>query len=551
MSISEGDHFSIHFVKHTTVVAIECENGNKFNVPLNSAVHFGLLYDPYDNHSEAVKGYKFEKVSDILRMPKLPLVVRARKCHQGSNPESSIAANELLVLRRVRTKLMGRKELKLYSVTTGREKTLNDNCIGHFSTKPREVSMYIPEIVKHVPDVFPCKAVLFNIAGSAALPLPSKLSISAVTLMHSSINTSLVATSVLERDLENAKLLDIPIDLDILVRVVGTGEMEAWRLHKDTSYLYDNFNPANLCPYVSKATSQSAHETQSEFYVNVCPEQKEKYQGIKVTKPQAIQTPSHYQCPRPVGGSRRGAVENIYHSPDKRDSSHSLPDMDLKSDASVRLNRGGQGSHKSDAGVLVNPGRQSSHKRRTPGYSYVETNPVISARPMQPDDSSRIPAAADPSNSAQNFDITSDTAQGISSFGSTGSGGAVVERIENDSLSDGRRPESVFLDSVITEFQQISQELDSALVLESHELEAIEETDELCEQHDMKGFEDGDEEIGIVTPKLLPRFEISPSNMEASRCEIRQEAVTRNRKYLSQMDAAQVSIDAAKTSSVL
>lgn len=535
MSISEGDHFSIHFVKHTTVVAIECENGNKFNVPLNSAVHFGLLYDPYDNYSEAVKGYKFEKVSDILRMGKLPLVVRARKGHQGSNPESSIAANELLVVRKVRTKLMGRKELKLYSITTGKEKTLNDNCIGHFSTKPREVSMYLPEIVKHIPDVFPCKAVLFNVAGSAPLCLPSKLSIAAVTLMHSSINTSLVATSVLEQDLENAKLLDIPIDLDILVRVVGTSEMEAWRLHKDTSYLYNNFNPANLCPYVSKATSRSAHQAQSRFYMNVCPEQKE---GIKVTKPQTIETPSHYQCPRPVvGDSKCRAIENIHHPPDRRNSSPSLPDTD----------------HKSEASVCVSPSGQSSPRRRTPGYSYVETNPVISARPLQPDKSSnslRLPAAGDPSHCAQNFVITSDTAQSMSSFGSTGSGGAVVERIQNESLGDDRRPESMFLDDVITEFQQISQELDSALVQESCELEAIEEADNVQREHNEKGIENGGEETGVVPPKLPPRFKFSPSDTEANGCEMRQEVVTRNRKYLSQMDAAQVSRWPIETSSV-
>lgn len=268
--------------------------------------------------------------------------------------------------------------------------------------------------------------------------------------------------------------------------------------------------------------------------MNVCPEQKE---GIKVTKPRTIETPSHYQCPRPVGDSKCRAIENIYHPPDRRNSSPSLPDTD----------------HKSEASVCVSPSGQSSPRRRTPGYSYVDTNPVISARPLQPDKSSnslRLPAAGDPSHCAQNFVITSDTAQSMSSFGSTGSGGAVVERIQNESLGDDRRPESMFLDSVITEFQQISRELDSALVQESCELEAIEEADNVQREHNEKGIENGDEETGVVPPKLPPRFKFSPSDTEANGCEMRQEVVTRNRKYLSQMDAAQVSRWPIETSSV-
>ena len=520
MSISEGDHFSIHFVKHTTVVVLESPSKNRFNVPLNSAVLFGLLYNPNNNHSEALKGYKFDKVSDMLQRSTLPLVVRARKGHQDSNPGSSLAANELLVLKKVCTKLLGKKVLKVYSVTTGREKTLNENCIGHFSTKPRDVSMYLPEIVKHLPDAFPCKAVLFNTAESANV-VPSKLSLSVVTLLHSSINTSLVATSVLERDLENARLLDIPIDLDIQVRVVGTDEMEAWRLRKDTSYLFDNFNPARLCPYVSNPTSRSVHEMQSELYMNVRTNQEDRYRGIEVAKPQTFQVPSHYQCPRPVRDCNPQSTEIAPHSPDEKDALHSFPKFTIS---------------KASAGVTSNG--QGSHSRRSPGYDYVETNPTISARPIKPNgggaSSSRLPVATDPIRDAQKASITSDTAHNDCSFGSAGSGGAIVERTRAESLSDVRRPESVFLDTVITEFEQITQELDSALVMDSDEVQEINSKDSL---HLAK---EDNLEAGVQS-RAQPRFQFSPSPVVTEKCEASPDMMTKNRRLLSQMNTTLVS----------
>ena len=523
MSISEGDHFSIHFVKHTTVVVLESQNKNRFNVPLNSAVLFGLLYNPNNNHSEALKGYKFDKVSDMLQRGTLPLVFRARKGHQDSSPGSSIAANELLVLKKVCTKLFGKKVLKVYSVTTGREKTLNENCIGHFSTKPRDVSMYLPEIVKHLPDAFPCKAVLFNTAESASA-VPSKLSLSVVTLLHSSINTSLVATSVLERDLENARLLDIPIDLDIQVRVVGTDEMEAWRLRKDTSYLLDNFNPARLCPYVSNPTSRGVHEVQSELYMNVRMNQEDRYRGIEVAKPQTFQVPSHYQSPRSVGDSDPQSTKIVCHPSDGEDTLRSFPKFTLS---------------KASAGVTSS--EQGSHSRRSPGYDYVETNPTISARLIKPNggsgSSSRLPVAPDPITDAQKPSTTSDTAHSDSSFGSAGSGGAIVERTRAESLSDVRRPESMFLDTVITEFEQITQELDSALILESSELKEGEAIDS---QESLHLAKEDDLEAG-VQPQPQPRFQFSPSPVVTEKCEGSPDMMAKNRRFLSQMDTTLVS----------
>ena len=323
-SISDGDQFNVHFLKYTTIVAIEYENGSRFNVPLNSAIPFAILYNPHNNINEAMKGYRFDKVSDILQMGTLPSILWARKAYQGSTSDSSISANELLIVRKVRKQLLGKQQLKVYSLTTGKEKVLSANCAGNFSTKPRDVCLYLPEILKHLPDIFPSKAVLFSnqmdgtprkVGSHQRTGSNSKLGVPTnVTLLHSSIETSLVATSVHDQDPENARLLDIPVDLDILVRVDSSvDEDETQRLYEDTSFIYEHFNPAKLCPYVKDNSNQ---RTQSQFYTNVYFGQERN--GVDVAKPPMIDhSEGHYQHPRRTRKSSDPVpIESVYHPPE-------------------------------------------------------------------------------------------------------------------------------------------------------------------------------------------------------------------------------------------
>ena len=282
-SISEGDRFNVHFVKHTKIVTVEYENGSRYYIPLNSAIPFGILYNPDNNLSDAMKGYRFETVADLLRMSTLPVVIFARKAFQGSSAESSISASEALLVKKVVSKRLGTKQqLKVFSLKEGKEKTLSPNCAGNFSTRPKDVCLFLPEILKHLPDIFPCKAVLYNVSSLAAertaimsggLPnRPGSMtkfgSASLVTMMHSSIETSIVAASALEQDMTNARLLDIPIDLNILVRVEHIAdEDETHRLYEDATFIYEHFDPSRLCEF--KSNLANSPDTQSQFYANI------------------------------------------------------------------------------------------------------------------------------------------------------------------------------------------------------------------------------------------------------------------------------------------
>ena len=58
LTISTSDTYNIHFIKHTKVVAIKDAHDTPYSIPLNSAIEFGMVYDPNNNHSKAVNVYE-------------------------------------------------------------------------------------------------------------------------------------------------------------------------------------------------------------------------------------------------------------------------------------------------------------------------------------------------------------------------------------------------------------------------------------------------------------------------------------------------------------
>ena len=72
-SLATSDKCVIHFIKKRELVQIKDPKTNtEFSVPVNSAIKFGVVYNPHNDESEAMKGLEFQYVSDILAEPKLP-----------------------------------------------------------------------------------------------------------------------------------------------------------------------------------------------------------------------------------------------------------------------------------------------------------------------------------------------------------------------------------------------------------------------------------------------------------------------------------------------
>ncbi len=338
LKFAEGDQFTAHSLKQSTVVGIEFENGQRDDIPVDLPIPFAILFNPNDNISEAIKGYKYEKVSELVQLPILPPLLWSRKAYTGSSQDSSVSANELLIVKCVKSRLMGRQQLKVYSLTQRREKTLYTTCTGSFTTKPRDISLYLPDILKHMPDIFPCRAVMFNAETSQhpsnAVSKSIRAGPSVVTMLHSSINTSLVVSSVLGHVFPSSgtPYLEIPIDLNIMVRKdasVAPMHPVTDGIYEDTSFYDNKVKPARTSTHQETAfTNQrevafSVGPSNSQFYTNVhfgqqTPLRKTPGEQQFTSAENAIET-GHYQTPasfKERTSSDPITIDSVYHPPD-------------------------------------------------------------------------------------------------------------------------------------------------------------------------------------------------------------------------------------------
>lgn len=258
--ISSGDVYNFHFVKNEKVITIQDQGGNPYFIPLNSSVQFGLLYNPNSNLNEALKGFTFQSVPEIIAQKSPPQVLCVVDGHQGSHPKSSVEENEKLIVKKVGKTTMKRKPfVKVFSLKTKEEKTLYDDCSSHFTTDPYSVRLYLPDILEHFGDSLPLKATLYADLDTSSQDEPFHLSSDIVTLTHVSIESSIIASTCWEDDDHNSlspikaskpaeedcRPIGIPVSLDIEV-VVLPDESEDEQLYANTRALFETFDPQKV-----------------------------------------------------------------------------------------------------------------------------------------------------------------------------------------------------------------------------------------------------------------------------------------------------------------
>lgn len=317
LKFSEGDKLRAHSLKQSTVINVQYDNGARENIHANSSVPFAVLFDPHGNTKEAMMGYRFEKISELVQLPVLPPVLWSRKSYKGSSPESSVSANELLIVRRVKSRLVGRQQLKVYSHTQRKEKTLYTSCVGSFSTKPRDICLFLEDIVRHMPDIFPCRAVMLNDdAGAGTTAAPQGVSQRSgggsgvgaggpcvVTLLHSSIETYLTASSALKQPGSPTKFLQIPIDLGIMVKLDRSEDEQQQSTMVGDSVYEDTDLYTHLDPPSAQLSHSDAPQPQvsSQFYTNVHFGQERTQHYLQTNTFASCATAieqGHYQTPR-------------------------------------------------------------------------------------------------------------------------------------------------------------------------------------------------------------------------------------------------------------
>ena len=285
LTISTADEYNIHFTKHQTVVTVRASSGEIYSIPINSAVQFGLIYNPEKQPCI------FENVADIIALKTLPKVVCATVAYMGNDETASVAENEVLCIKRVHNPMFhGRKSLEVHSLLTGGKKQLPLECLGKFSTDPSLIQMRLLDMLDHVSSLFPSQAMMFTGEefSRSVQELPSSLLSNRITLTESKTETSLVASTVdTGIPLEQAEnLIDIPLDdclANVKVAIVQLDDVkETERLQIQTRNLFKNIDLAKLQSY-RDAASDNVYTTQSLFYTTL--EKGRERIGVKLDAP--------------------------------------------------------------------------------------------------------------------------------------------------------------------------------------------------------------------------------------------------------------------------
>ena len=203
-SLSTDDICNIHFVRRRELIEVE-DKERQLNlfIPLNSAIKFGIVYNPQDNENEAMKGYLFPNVSDLLSLgySSLPKIVCACQFHDperpGSEPTREVMAIKEIILSDNPDVF---RKLRVYSITALKERILDENVYGHFSTRPSFMQLYLPEILKYVSMPIPSQVSMFrNPLKNVAPGVPSSLFRKIIHMKRQFTSAVLIATNMLDQ----------------------------------------------------------------------------------------------------------------------------------------------------------------------------------------------------------------------------------------------------------------------------------------------------------------------------------------------------------------
>ena len=275
-SIATGDVYNVHFVKRNKVALLRDLGDKVYNIPLNSAIQFGPIFNPKGDLKAAMQGYRFERVSDVMAQIQLPKVILATKPHIRSNPKSSVEQYEILVVQKIVQTPMKKKALQVYSITRREQKMLDSDCLGHFTTDPYGSCLHLPDIIEHFSNEFPLEVQVVMKEASMPENIPYEITSEASFLTGVHTETSLVVSTTLKED-EDQKPIEIPVDLPIDVKVIQLEKAELERLYAYTRKLYERFDAFSTLS-IKTSSSKLCTAVRSGF----------EREGVELQKPDSV-----------------------------------------------------------------------------------------------------------------------------------------------------------------------------------------------------------------------------------------------------------------------
>ena len=281
--ISKGEQFNIHFIKTSKAVKMTTTTGTNVTVPVNSAIKFGVIYDPANQQQSAMQGYGFSTVHEIMSTAYLPPLVYVQSTYDTSTAESSIQTGEILALKEIGKHRFRGKNLTCTVVQTGETKKLLENCTGNFSTAPVDVRLCLNEILQYL--TLPLNCLLYY-DGPNAHEISNQLPGGVVTIQGQQNVDSLVVTRISD----DIKLLELPLDASIKVEILPSNPLMKSALEDKTLNFYNSFTPASI-DSASLLSSETPYQLQKQklFASLITHTSSPSSSGVTLKLPQSLQ----------------------------------------------------------------------------------------------------------------------------------------------------------------------------------------------------------------------------------------------------------------------
>ena len=261
-SVSAGDHFQMHFLRHSEILEVQDISRRKYAIPLASTMKLGLLLDELEHTCNPLS------MAGVLAIKKLPQVLYAVTDVLGKKGREVVREGDILI-----AKEKTHKALKCLNLTTKSDVLLEKSFTGKFTLDSEATMMYPREIVQHLPAVFPCKARVFDQTGTSKGPMG--LGGKVITLLGANTEICLVANEVRpgSRAGDGVNIINFPVDGTLgSLRVEVLDVEDKKLLCDDACKVFQNFDPSSAITYANVGTD-TAFDIQNTLYQELCSDQ--------------------------------------------------------------------------------------------------------------------------------------------------------------------------------------------------------------------------------------------------------------------------------------
>ena len=266
--LAQDDVYDIHFIHHRKTATLLSSTGTHYQVPINSTLMFGLMYEHDQTSTTEVV---FPSISDIIEAKIKPKVVCVKKTYLGSTPEKTVCAGEILAIISTEavTSENGCSLLKVYSFACKSDKLLPFFCSGSFTTVPSDVQLSLLEIVAYVRNPFPSKVMLF--AGTNR-PYSSEFSQSFLGQVYEMVDLCEVATIVASPQLSDVctSEIEIPIDVEVKITLIKLSDEDMAVLKTNTQMVLRRYDES-LIEHLWQTSNFDCNRHQSQLLKHVRP----------------------------------------------------------------------------------------------------------------------------------------------------------------------------------------------------------------------------------------------------------------------------------------